>query len=772
MPDERVVKKQAGVEESNNPIDNKPESGVTRRDFLQKSMMVASGLALSSILPVFSPKTTAAAVQAATCPPTGQPLLPIMEIGTRGTKTLQAVLKILNEKKNYLAASAQGGTVCNSGQMRFFSAYDPRNSGTVWPSTSGVPMPGPTLRVRVGDTVQITLLNQVDTSPFGNTIDVAETGGTCDVAKSVGPGGKAVNTYPGDPSFENPPDCFHGSSSTNLHFHGTHVSPTSIADNVLVNVRPSPRVGGKPVVDENFVKDDFAKIFADCSSGHSPQKWDDLPPTWQQKQQKLIQDYDKTAPWQGGRGLPHDQQLWVQNEEEMAAGQWPQYYIGAYPNCFQIPTWPTFNGMPMSMGQAPGTHWYHGHKHGSTALNLANGMAGALIIEGDYDDVLKHFFTKQQVLLFQQFGTQVNLMRNAFSNGADQNLANRNINPDLVFVNGGYTPVLQMNPNEMQLWRIVNACHQKALPLDAPTGIKWVQTAQDGVQLDPRNYNPAVTNASFPVPEDASTTPPSGSMASANRIDLLVQAPSAPGSFPVTFNGGQLLFTVLVKQDLDVKPITSPMPFPTKDQFPKMPEFLWDINPGKVTVRRELHFNSVADPSAPKNAANRGTKAPFAAPRHTINGKQYDGHVDQTMTLGATEEWTMYNHSQATYFDKDNNRVPAPVPGGSVALGPAHPFHIHINPFQVVEILDPSVSKNPIQLPTPWIWWDNFAIPPAAVPPDGDGKTQVPGYFKMLTRFVDFTGMYVLHCHILGHEDRGMMQLVQVVTNITTMQHK
>jgi len=32
------------------------------------------------------------------------------------------------------------------------------------------------------------------------------------------------------------------------------------------------------------------------------------------------------------------------------------------------------------------THWYHAHKHGSTAINLLNGMAGALIIEGDYDD--------------------------------------------------------------------------------------------------------------------------------------------------------------------------------------------------------------------------------------------------------------------------------------------------------------------------------------------------------------------------------------------------
>jgi FtsP/CotA-like multicopper oxidase with cupredoxin domain len=62
------------------------------------------------------------------------------------------------------------------------------------------------------------------------------------------------------------------------------------------------------------------------------------------------------------------------------------------------------------------------------------------------------------------------------------------------------------------------------------------------------------------------------------------------------------------------------------------------------------------------------------------------------------------------------------------------------------------------------VWWDNFAIPTG-------------GYVKILTRFVDFTGIYVLHCHILGHEDRGMMQMVQVCADATkcptttTMKH-
>jgi FtsP/CotA-like multicopper oxidase with cupredoxin domain len=426
----------------------------------------------------------------------------------------------------------------------------------------------------------------------------------------------------------------------------------------------------------------------------------------------------------------------------MAAKLLPQYYMGAFPNCFTIPNW---NGQSNSMGQAPGTHWYHAHKHGSTAINLLNGMAGAFIIEGDYDDKLNPFVKRQRVMVLQQYGDTVNLLKPPVALASPTPVANPSLGPEPVVVNGQLTPCVQMNPNEMQLWRIVNACHQAAVPLDSPSpnGIKWVQTAQDGVQFDRANYNPDLTNAAFTVP--AQSKAPFGSLAPGNRIDLLVQAPSNSDTFPVTF-GGKLLFTVKVQQDPAVPVIKNPMPFPTKAQFPLMPKFLGDLKfPTDPKKQRVLRFNSVADPTVAPGMA-RGTNPPYPPPKHTIDGKQFsENTIDQTMQLGDTEEWTIYNDG-----------------------GAAHPFHIHINPFQVVEILNPKVSKNPVKLPAPWIWWDNFAIPQAAVPPDStDGKV-VSGYFKMLSRFVDFTGMYVLHCHILGHEDRGMMQLVQTCADANT----
>jgi hypothetical protein len=79
------------------------------------------------------------------------------------------------------------------------------------------------------------------------------------------------------------------------------------------------------------------------------------------------------------------------------------------------------------------------------------------------------------------------------------------------------------------------------------------------------------------------------------------------------------------------------------------------------------------------------------------------------------------------------------------------------------------------------VWHDVYAIPSAARAVDAarnpilDASQQpiiVPGYFKMRSRFVDYPGLYVMHCHILIHEDRGMMYSVEVVkAKPTLVQH-
>ncbi|QSX74540.1 multicopper oxidase domain-containing protein [Lysobacter arenosi] len=105
-----------------------------------------------------------------------------------------------------------------------------------------------------------------------------------------------------------------------------------------------------------------------------------------------------------------------------------------------------------------------------------------------------------------------------------------------------------------------------------------------------------------------------------------------------------------------------------------------------------------------------------------INGRRFDyGRVNTTVKLGDLEEWRLYNPSQEL-----------------------HQFHIHQTDFQVTQINDK---------PVPFIGYrDNVYIPAT-----GSITVRIP--FRDPTML----GKFVYHCHILEHEDGGMMQVVQVV---------
>ena len=106
---------------------------------------------------------------------------------------------------------------------------------------------------------------------------------------------------------------------------------------------------------------------------------------------------------------------------------------------------------------------------------------------------------------------------------------------------------------------------------------------------------------------------------------------------------------------------------------------------------------------------------------------------------------------------------------GAASLTYAHPKYF--TAFFSVQVVgrqfddDQNVRFVPLQ--APYVWWDTIWIP-AAITKNG---VVIPGHVKIRHRFVDFTGMYVFHCHILAHEYRGMMQLVEVVSNKPTVEH-
>ena len=158
-----------------------------------------------------------------------------------------------------------------------------------------------------------------------------------------------------------------------------------------------------------------------------------------------------------------------------------------------------------------------------------------------------------------------------------------------------------------------------------------------------------------------------------------------------------------------------------------------DLSRVKPDVKRELLINggflnnhaSTADPKAFVYAfgGNAFPNIPLIQPR-----------------LGSVEEWTFVNH---------NNDE--------------HPIHVHVNDFQVTNFSDPTIG-----LHTGVEMWgeDNANVPAPLLGPEE--KVIAPGLLSMRTHFIGYTGLYVMHCHRLNHEDNGLMALINVIPAVSS----
>lgn len=92
-----------------------------------------------------------------------------------------------------------------------------------------------------------------------------------------------------------------------------------------------------------------------------------------------------------------------------------------------------------------------------------------------------------------------------------------------------------------------------------------------------------------------------------------------------------------------------------------------------------------------------------------------------------------------------------------------HPIHIHVNDFQVTKWVDPVAGERTDY--QPW-GQDNANVPAPKMGPRE--AVLAPGELVLRTRFQDFLGSYVMHCHRLNHEDNGLMTLVNVIPRISS----
>ncbi len=144
------------------------------------------------------------------------------------------------------------------------------------------------------------------------------------------------------------------------------------------------------------------------------------------------------------------------------------------------------------------------------------------------------------------------------------------------------------------------------------------------------------------------------------------------------------------------------------------------------------------------------------------------------MLEGTAEEWAVYNSSISLWADTDCADRPLGQFQGHWPSQPLlraegqqrfrddtnwrlqtksvdHPFHIHQNPCWVLRIEVPDQDGNLVNILEEPRWQDVIPIP------------RNRGRVVFRSRFPDYVGLYVNHCHILLHEDNGMMQAIEAV---------
>jgi FtsP/CotA-like multicopper oxidase with cupredoxin domain len=404
-----------------------------------------------------------------------------------------------------------------------------------------------------------------------------------------------------------------------------------------------------------------------------------------------------------------------------------------------------------------GTFWYHAHFHGSTAIQLASGMAGALIIEGGTKangdlDVLpdvKRARPEEKVFVLQQLDYDTNGELESFDDFGIARNWQRHIT-----INGQFVPTIRMRPGEVQRWRFVDAGTAEYMTLNLD-GHKLYEVAADGISLGRMVPWPAAKSLPNGLPGDLFLAP-------GYRSDVLVKANalalgessheyflrdtqlSANFSLQARFTAAQRARQgVRLQQDLNaiipgkpeqiiarilVEGAPDNMNLPTDDQLRDVvPSALRDIAPSDLTGTPQtvnLDFDErICDKGDCSKSCSDGDAG--CDYRAMIDDHVFDPHeAPRLLELNTASQWTVLSGDKAF----------------------AHPFHIHVNPFQV-DREEPNAQGD---LQTRTVWKDTMIVPFNGSP------------ITLKARYTDYIGTFVLHCHILGHEDMGMMQLVKI----------
>ncbi|MBV8965342.1 MAG: multicopper oxidase domain-containing protein, partial [Mycobacteriaceae bacterium] len=331
-------------------------------------------------------------------------------------------------------------------------------------------------------------------------------------------------------------------------------------------------------------------------------------------------------------------------------------------------------------------------------------------------------------------------------------------------VNGQFQPQLKVKPGQTEIWVLANMTDFAYIPVqltETATG-KHPQLSivgQDGVPY---------TQVQRPVDGDGTrlVIPTGARYAIAVTMpktgDLVLEMPPQAGAKPVTEpgilytnNGSKNSPAVLGTVSVDPAFISYAdgfFIFPTQTMLHVTP----DSGDGQTTafnVGQDLDtYTSFVDTSVMTPDMTRDLKLTGGFDNEKASKgdpKAFTYEIDDNTfpnipliqpRLDSVEEWKFTN------FNNDG-----------------HPFHVHVNNFQVTEVVDPVAGTTTGVQP----WGQDTVNVPAPVT-DANENPITPSTVKIRTQFAEYNGTFVMHCHRLNHEDNGMMALINVIPQVSS----
>ncbi|GAB2591985.1 multicopper oxidase domain-containing protein [Dyella jejuensis] len=382
--------------------------------------------------------------------------------------------------------------------------------------------------------------------------------------------------------------------------------------------------------------------------------------------------------------------------------------------------------------EPPGLYWYHPHIHGISESIVQGGAAGAIVVDGIEDVQSAVAGMRQRVLVVRDQTIPTGVKAGGSVPSWDVTLNYVPITSPTSATSTQFVPaVLLMQRGEKQFWRVANASADTILNLSYLWDGK-AQTmqlvARDGVAIGSQDGK----RPGAPIGLEQIVLPPAG------RAEFIVDAP------PQSVNLAQL-----VTQKIDtnssfgndparplatIQTVDGRMPQPAGLALDRLPAFTGEsvghqrfggLAQAKVAQLRTIYFDQ--KPPAFYMAVE-------GKPEHIFDP---DMPPDIVATQGTVEEWVIQNRTTEN-----------------------HEFHIHQIHF-LVESQDNFETNGSQQAPgVTGQYLDTVQVP------YWDGNPQHP-YPSVKVR-MDFRGPdvgdFVFHCHILGHEDLGMMNIIRVVS--------